>query len=176
MTLIELSDLEKAAFEALTRENDEGQGITEDEQFRIIDEWIAADADFKSKVDRYCDLITALNARANYRGEQARAISRLAASDSGIAEKIKRRLHSVMNLRDERKIETDHHVLTVVNNGGKLPVVVPAEWRQEPAKAPEQFHRHKIELDVRAIGDALEAGEVIEGCGFGERGTNLRIK
>lgn len=176
MTLIELSDWEREMMDALTHVRDDGDPITEEEQNAIIDQYIAADEQFKGKLDRYAAMMDALNARAAMRRERASAMAALAGRDSSLATRLKDRVHQVMKIRGEKKIETDERVFTVCGNGGKAPVVVPDQWRHDPASAPEEFHRHRIELDVAGIGAALESGAEIEGCAIGARGTYLRIK
>lgn len=175
MNLIELSTQERAWFEALTHVNEDGEPISEEEQARIIDAFVTADEQFKDKVDRYCELIHAFGARADYREYRANQLAQLARLDQSVADKLRARLKAVMELRGEVAIETDNHRLRIARNGGKAPVIVPDEWRQAPSSAPEAFHRRKIELDLTAIRAALEAGETIEGCAIGERGTRLTI-
>lgn len=175
ITLLELSGLEQELLEALTHEDEEGNPISEEEQSCIIDAYVDASDAFKSKVDRYCDLIDAFACRGSYQSDQAMRYAELARRNQSVADKLKARLRQVMELRGESKIETDNHKLSLVKNGGKAPLIVPQEWRFDPTKAPEQFHRRKIELDVNAIRATLEAGEAVEGCAIGERGKSLRI-
>jgi hypothetical protein len=175
MNLIELSEQERNWLEALTHVSDEGAPISEEEQVRIIEAYIAADEQFKDKVDRYCDLIEAFGARALYRDQQRERSEMLARQDQSVADKLKARLQTVMALRGEKLIETDNRKLKIVGNGGKAPLVVPDEWRANPTAAPEAFHKRKIELDLAAIRAKLEAGETVEGCRIGERGTRLTI-
>lgn len=175
MNLIELSDQERHWLEALTHVNEDGETISEEEQSRIIDAYIQANDEFVGKVDRYCTLINAFAARADYREAQARRFAELARLDESVATKMTARLKAVMQMRGDKQIETDNHRLRIVNNGGKAPLIVPPDWKANPASAPEQFHRRRIELDMTAIRAKLEAGEPVEGCAIGERGTRLTI-
>lgn len=175
LSLMELSGLEQTMLEALCQEDAEGNPISEEEQARIIENFIDASDAFKSKVDRYCDLIDAFACRASFQEDCASRYSELARRNQSVADKLKARLKAVMEMRGEVKIETDNHKLTLVNNGGKAPLIVPQEWRYDATKAPEQFHKRRIELDVIAIRATLEAGEAVEGCAIAERGKNLRI-
>lgn len=175
LSLMELSEREAAWLDAMTCEGIEGEPISEEEQARIIDEYIAADADFKNKVDRYCDLISAFGARAAYQEQMAEHYKELSRRNQSVADKMEARIKVVMELRGETKIETDNHRLSLVKNGGKAPLIVPAEWVIQPASAPEQFHFKVIRLDMNAIRNALESGDQIEGCAIADRGTHLRI-
>jgi len=175
MNLIELSEQERHWLEALTHVSDEGEPISEEEQARIIENFIQADEQFKAKVDRYCELIDAFGARAAYREDRAQHLALLARLDQSVSDKLRARLKVVMELRGDTQMETDNHRLRIARNGGKAPLIVPDSWRQAPSSAPEAFHRRKIELDLTAIRAALEAGETIEGCALGERGTRLTI-
>jgi len=176
MNLFDLSAKEQLWLDALTREDEDGNPISEDEQARIIDEYIAADADFKDKLDRYVELSKGFAMRASFREDQCSRLNELARRDKSVATKLEARLKAVMELRGDKRIETDLHELRICNNGGKAPLVVPDEWRRTPTSAPEEFHRHKIELDVNQIRTKLEAGESVPGCEIAERGTHLRIK
>lgn len=175
LSLMELSEREAAWLDALTQVNEDGNPISEEEQARIIDEYVQADASFKDKVDRYVDLIWAFGARADYQSMQASHYDALSRSNESVANKLRARLKVVMELRGESSIETDNHRLRLVNNGGKAPLVVPTLWKFDPTQAPERFHRRRIELDLNAIRDAVEAGEQIEGCAIAERGKSLRV-
>lgn len=175
MNLIELSEQERNWLEALTHVSDEGEPISEAEQARIIEAYVAADEQFKTKVDRYCELIEAFGARALYREHQAERYAELARLDQAVSDKLQNRVKAVMQLRGEKLIETDNRKLKIVGNGGKAPLIVPDEWRAQPTSAPEAFHKRKIELDLAAIRAKLEAGEMVEGCRIGERGTRLTI-
>lgn len=46
----------------------------------------------------------------------------------------------------------------------------------DPASAPEAFQRRVIQLDNTAIREAIRNDEAPEGCGLGERGTQIRIR
>jgi len=97
-------------------------------------------------------------------------------TDENTIKRLKTALHYFMLERGVTKIETPLHKLTIANNGGKAPLIVPEEWQEDPASAPERYHRRVVKLDVEAIRADLLGGEEIPGCAIGERGTHLRIK
>lgn len=179
MNLLDLSEQERAWYDALTGVNESGEPLSEAEQARIIEEYIAADEAFKGKVDRYCELIEAFTARAEYRQAQAVRLAKLGNQDESIAKRMTDRLKAVMILRGEKRIETDHFKPHVVGNGGVAPLIVPDTWRTNPELAPQEFQKRKeevtITLDTSLLRQKLAGGEVIEGCRIGERGTRLAL-
>jgi hypothetical protein len=74
---------------------------------------------------------------------------------------------------NKTKIETSKFRLSVVNNGGKIPLIIDDE-----SKMPEQFKivEFKESTDRDAIREALENGEVIEGARLGVRGNRIDIR
>lgn len=175
MNLIDLSAQEQQLLEALTHISPEGETISEEEQARIIEAYIVADGAFKDKLDRYCWLIEAFSARADFRHTQAARFVTLARLDESVATKMTNRIKAVMASRAEKQIETENFRVRIIGNGGKAPLIVPEEWRRNPASAPERFHRRRIELDLTVLRAAIEAGETVEGCFIGERGTRLAL-
>ena len=175
MNLIDLSEQERAWYDALTGVNESGEPLSEEQQAHIIEEYIAADEAFKGKVDRYCELIEAFSARAEYRQAQAARLNKLSNQDASVAKRMTDRLKAVMILRGEKRIETEHFKPHVVGNGGVAPLIVPEVWRSNPALAPAEFQKTKeeITLDLILVRQKLAAGETVEGCKIGERGTRL---
>ena len=100
----------------------------------------------------------------------------LADTDEAAITRLKTALHNFMIERNVTKIETTLHKLTLAKNGGKAPLTVAEAWRDDPACAPERYHRTVIHLDTELIRADLAGGEDVPGCAIGERGTHLRIK
>ncbi len=181
LNLIELSEREQALMDALDALDNtvSDSPLTDEQQAALIDEYLSAAGDLRGKIDNYCGLIESLAARGAYRIEQSQRIFDLGSADNALAEKLRRRLQAMMQLRGELKIETDFYKLSVRRNGGIAPLMVNPIWEKDPAEVPEAFHRviqQKIELNRRAIIDALNAGEPVDGCTFGERGAHLVIQ
>lgn len=174
MTLFEISD-ELAAIEELLTEN--GGDITDDAAGETLEAWFDQLTDARdAKIDDYCRLITMVTARANARTEELTRLGALVDTDENTIKRLKTALHNFMTERGVTKIETPLHRLTIAKNGGKAPLVIPEDWRNDPASAPEQYHRAVIHLDTELIRADLAGGEEIPGCAIGERGTHLRIK
>lgn len=127
------------------------------------------------KLDRYCGLIKSLEGMTAIREEEIKRLQALVKGDQATVKRLKDRLRIFVDGQGG-KVETSLHKLSVVKNGGKVPVLYPGEWAEDPTQAPESYHRRTIQLDVEAIRESLEAGEDIPGCSIGERGTHLRIK
>ena len=174
MTLFEISD-ELAAIEELLTEN--GGDITDDAAGETLEAWFDQLTDARdAKIDDYCRLITMVTARANARTEELTRLGALVDTDENTIKRLKTALHNFMLERGVTKIETPLHKLTIAKNGGKAPLVIPEDWRNDPASAPEQYHRAVIHLDTDLIRADLAGGEDVPGCAIGERGTHLRIK
>lgn len=173
MTLFEISD-ELAAIEELLTEND---GDISDAAGETLEAWFDQLTDARdAKIDDYCRLITMIRERAEARHREVMRLGALMDTDERAITRLKTALHNFMLERGVTKIETPLHKLTIANNGGKAPLIVPEEWQEDPASAPERYHRRVVKLDVEAIRADLLGGEEIPGCAIGERGTHLRIK
>jgi hypothetical protein len=178
MTLIELSEQEQELLEMVT-ETDEDLSLTEEQKEivkqSLVDDYLIMLEDLHSKMDSYASMIKGLKVRANFRSDEASTLSSLAKKDLNLTKLLEQRLVAVLQGRGEKRVETMLHKITVAQNGGKRPLIVPRQWESEPASAPEQFHRHKIELDKEAVRTALLEGTEIEGCKIDEPGFHLRI-
>jgi hypothetical protein len=174
MTLFEISD-ELAAIEELLTEN--GGDITDDAAGETLEAWFDQLTDARdAKIDDYCRLITMIRERAEARHREIMRLGALADTDENAIARLKTALLNFMTERGVTKLETPFHKLTIANNGGKAPLIVPDAWRDDPASAPEQYHRKVVHLDTELIRADLAGGEEIPGCAIGERGTHLRIK
>lgn len=157
---------------------EEVDGDVSDESVEeAINAWFEeVESNQNAKVNNYCKLIANLESYSKSREEEAARLSKAAKSFENKAKLLKERLLGYMRFHNIPKITTDLFTVSVANNGGKAPLTFPKEWAEEPASAPEQFHRRKLELDLTALRDALEAGDQIEGCEIGPRGNHLKIK
>lgn len=127
------------------------------------------------KVDGYCCLVRNLSGQAAARKAEATRMADLARTDQNKAERLKDRL--LWFLRDVAQVKhmsTDRFNLTVADNGGAVPLIVPPD----PSDWPVEFVREVRSemLDKEAVRKALEAGEEVSGCSLGTRGQNLRIR
>lgn len=138
-----------------------------------ITEWLAEmDSDLKAKVDGYAAYVTELLALAAARNDEAKRLRERAKVNENAAKRLKERLLWALQERGIERLDTLRYTVTVSTAGGlqKLDVHVPAE------ELDEKFQRVAIEADNKAIREAIEAGEDVEGATLIERGTVLRIK
>lgn len=175
MNLIQLSEMEQDLFERLSDPDTGETALSEEQQAQIIDEYLSAKDAFEEKADRYAYLIRGIKARAEFRNEEMRRFRKLANADSRLASLLEERLILVLQNRGSKTLQTPHFKLRVQTNGGLPPLIIPQEWEQEPAKAPEQFHRKVIELDKVAIRQEIKDGNEVEGCRIGEPAKRLSI-
>jgi hypothetical protein len=121
--------------EALLTES-EGE-IADDEAGEALAAWfdqLIEDRD--NKIDNYCRLITSITARANARAAEASRLDALTTTDQLAVERLKTALKTFMERHDLKKLETPLHKLTVAANGGRLPLIIPETWQQDPELAP----------------------------------------
>ena len=149
--------------------------VTDPKVLEAVSAWFdELDADLKGKVDNYAALITTLDARAEVRAKEAERLARRAKTDAASAQFLKDRLRTELEARGMQKVETDRYRVSVVANGGKLPLVLGDEleipdayWREVPARK---------EIDRDAIRQALDAGRPVAGARYGDRGRRLSIR
>lgn len=181
-TLFNLGDRAAALYEELTAERiDPTTGapivLTEDEQSAIIDAYLEAEGAVEDKVDAYCAVWRELTLRAESRGLEGKRLAALADRDSKRADSLKQRLQFYFEFHGLKKMETAHNSLSLVGNGGVLPVLV-AEGTN-PEDIDERFHRvipARIEIAKDEVRNALEAGETLDFATLGVRGKRLSIK
>lgn len=178
MTLIELAEAEQELLELLAFVDEDPNWTDEQKETikqSILADYFATAKQLEIKVDSYASMIRGLKARAAFRKEEADDLYYLSKQDSSLVKTLEQRLILVLQGQGNTKLQTSRHKITVAQNGGKKPLVVPKEWESDPASAPEQFHRHKIELDKETLRSILSEGVEIEGCKIGEAGFHLRI-
>lgn len=180
-TLFNLGDKVAALYELLTSERTDENGapspFTEDEQASIIDAYLEAEGDVHQKVDGYCALMAEFSARSEVRALESKRLAALASRDANRAESLKERLKAYFTIHSIKKMETPHHSLSLVNNGGKLPVLISESVN--PDDLDERFQRTipaQIEIDKEMVRKALEAGDELDFASLGQRGTRLSIK
>lgn len=180
-TLFNLGDKAAALYDLLTNERLDETGapvtFTEGEQSAIIDAYLEAEGDVHQKVDGYCALIAEFTMRAEARAAEANRLTALCKRDTARAESLKARLKFYFEFHSIKKMETPRHSLSLVNNGGKLPVVIAESVN--PDDLEEQFQRTipaRIEIDKEAVREELESGGKLDFATLGQRGTQLKIK
>lgn len=148
--------------------------VTDAEMSKAIAEHMASiDEALESKAESYACLIRTLESRSEARKQEAARMSVLAKSDAALAERLKFSLRESMIRTGRTKINTDKFRLSVVNNGGKIPVVI-----TDADSIPEMFKRTEFvqTIDKDMIRESLERGAIVQGASLGDRGQRLDIK
>jgi len=132
------------------------------------------DVALTEKVEGYARLIREHEARAAALKEEAERITALRKTSENRAKWLKARLVEAFDGLDIKKLQTATHVVSVANNGGKIPV----EVNVDTADLPDAYVRTTVKTapDLDALRDALTAGADIPGVQLGQRGRSLRIK
>lgn len=144
-----------------------------DEQ-AIIDTMEGLQGEIEDKADGYAKVMKQMDAEAEGLEKE---IERLTARKRTIQRNkdlMKTRLRDAMIATGKLKIKTELFGFSVVNNGGKLPVI----YATDPEQLPEAY---KIEVKTykandEAVRKALDAGKESPFFRYGERGKSLRIR
>ena len=129
----------------------------------------------EQKLDSYAGLIEEYAAVARARREHAKKLEDSARVIDNKAEVLKARLKYFFERTGRtRPVVGQRYTVSVVKNGGKLPL----KLHCDPEQMPEQFRRAvtSYKADTDAIRAALEGGEQLVFAELGERGTRLQIK
>lgn len=162
-----------------------GGEITDAEVEAQIDEWLSEIGDaLNEKLDAYVTLIAEFQARAEARKRESERLRARAQVDANNAERLKARLRLYFERTGKRKVETARFTVSLVNSGGKLPLIINPAFVAQPELLPEQLRKVTFAPDGDAIRRALESGELAsfetDGVNriafFGERSTSIRIK
>jgi hypothetical protein len=173
-TLFQIADEISVLHDLLT---ECGGELPDAEAEAAIDEWLAeTNLALEKKMDSYCGLIREFEARSEAREIEAKRLMAIAGADGNEAKRLKARLKAFFEICGLTKLETPRFRVSIQNNGGALPLIVPPAWESDPAEAPEAFQRRVIELDRQAIREAIRNEEETHGACLGERGTQLRIR
>lgn len=157
----------------LGRELVELEGLLEETGGELSDEeldrYLALQDDEARKVDQLCDWIATLDSDVEYAKAQVLALEVIVANEkkrwqaqadrktltsARVQHRLKVHFQTVRN--GEALTTPSGRTIKLAKAGGKRAVTFPVEWEQDPARAPEGFHRRKIELDKAAIRAAVE--------------------
>lgn len=173
--LFELGDAASALQEFLTTEHD--PELTQEDEAEALRMFLSVSEDLDVKVDGYCALIAEFSARATARRTEAARLAALASKDKSQTDRLEAALKLFMQMNGHKKFETLRYRVSLVNNGGKVPLIVQPDV--DPTQLDEQYQRTipaKIELDREAVRKELESGGDLVFATLGERGQHLKIK
>jgi hypothetical protein len=124
------------------------------------------------KVDRIVSVIRDFRAKAAARNAEARALAASARAEDAKADSLQEYIGHCLRTAGARKWSGTIHEVAVCANGGKRPL----EVKLHPSDLPMAYQRITLDADTDAIRAALDRGEAITGCSYGERGTHIRVK
>lgn len=137
-------------------------------------ELAAIEDSFEVKAEKVALYIRNLEGLAKAAGAEAQRLADLEGHRQRTADSLKRYLFENMKLTGKLKIDRPLAKLSVVNNGGSLPV----EWNGLPEEIPEGYRITKIvySLDrAKVLADHKEQRPLPLGITVRERGQTLRI-
>lgn len=164
--------------------NEREGDITDPEVEAAINAWFEENADnLEDKIDGYFYLIS--HAEAEYReaSEEAARCAAIAQHHKGRADQYRNRLKWWMEQTGNAKVSGKLHTISLANNGGPLPVVIPDDVAATDLPFSFQRRTETINVDKEAILNALQRHNcnelIINGrimAAIGERGKHLRFK
>ncbi len=158
--LFDLSD-EILSLEARLDDDD----LTDEERQALVDQWLEAQGDVTAKLDNYAAFITSLESCAEQRKFQANRMRILAQADENRAKRLREALKIYFERHELTKFKTPRFTIALQANGGKRALTIPQSWEQEPALAPELFHKVVVELNRdtirRVVEDFYELAEAV---------------
>jgi Siphovirus Gp157 len=149
------------------------------EQDRAIDNWLAqlegTIAERNEKLDNYAGLIAEISHRAEIRKAEAKRLSDRADIDENKAKALRSHLQKFFEAHNLKKVDSKRYTLTLVKNGGKLPVLYDSQNIED---YPEAYRKTVTTTspDREAIRKALESGQSLDFARLGDRGQSMRIK
>ena len=167
-TLLELSD----EIICLERELEAAEDIETREI--LITQYFSAVGDRNQKIDAYAGLIRELELRAEVRKSEAERMQNRSRIDMNKAQFLKDRLLMVFKTFNISIVEGSRFKISKNLNGGKLPVIISCPIECLPENYLKQIITIKPNLEL--IAEDLEAGVIIDGVCWGERGESIRIK
>ena len=148
LAMAEDPDVDQDVF-ADTLEGLEGEIEDKAEAYAIVMKELKAEADkFDAEGKRLLDHADHLNARID---------------------RMKAALMNSMSTIGKEKISTEHFKVSIVKNGGLLPLKFTGD-------VPDEYKMLKPEIDVKRIRETLMTGAKLEFAYLGERGQHLSIR
>lgn len=129
---------------------------------------------YLEKIDRYLGLIQSLKYWVQVRKSERDRINKIIARDERTIQFLQTKLKTHLESQGVEKLRTNRFNLSVCRNGGKTPIGLAV---RSPEELPEKFQRVRVEADMTAIREALEAGEDLsEIAHWKQKSSHLLIK
>jgi hypothetical protein len=182
-TLLDLNEKLTQLDELL--ENLEGIDIPADlaQEFEaVLSERDETQEAYLEKIDNYLGLIQSRKYWVQVRKAEYQRLKESVERDERTVQFLQDKLKAHLEGKGVKKLRTKRFNLSVCRNGGKQPIELNVE---SPEDLPKRFQKVRIEPDLTAIREALEAGEDLNAMSGGrseaiaywkEKGSHLRIK
>ena len=168
-TLLQITDDMAALGDLLS---DCGGDISSPEVEAAITAWESELTDnLHDKLDAYAVLISEMEARAAVRKAEAKRIAERAKVDENSASALRERLRMVFQIKQLPTVETKRYKISLVNNGGKAPLLIEGEVPNEFTKTVTV-----IEPDKDKIRQFIEGGGTTSFARIGDRGQRISIR
>lgn len=150
-------------------------GLLEDYEVEPSDELVRAlsglEANIEKKADGYCSIIRELQNRVEVCEKEVARLEARANQFARKAEWLRGRLLLAMQAIKAEKITTATNTISIVKNGGQLPLQLIG-----PVPEEYQIKQEVVSNNMLAIREKLEAGEQLPFAVLKPRGVHLRIK
>ena len=123
------------------------------------------------KLDAFVYVIKGKEARSKALLEDVKVKREEAQILKNATERIKYMMIETLEQRGMKEMLGDTCKIRIRKHGGKEPLLIEDEDLLE-----DKWFKQRVMVDKTAIREALQAGESIPGCSFGERGRGLTIK
>lgn len=139
----------------------------------LADTLESLDYEIEEKADAYVAVIGELNADVEKIDAEIKRLTARKKTISGNADRIKQNLQDTMTAIGKKKIKTALHTISVVKNGGKVPLVIDSIDIEE---LPDIFVNVEKSINKNIIREYLEKGGELGYARFGEQGYHLTIR
>tara|TARA_R100000808_G_C2131669_1_gene140752 strand:+ start:161 stop:853 length:693 start_codon:yes stop_codon:yes gene_type:complete len=129
------------------------------------------DLDIESKLDNMVYVIKEKESRSKALLEDSKVKREEARVLQNSADRIKEIMIDTLEQRGVKELLGETCKIRIRKHGGKEPLLIEDEDLLE-----DKWFKPRVLVDKSAIREALQAGESIPGCSFGERGRGLTIK
>lgn len=137
-----------------------------------IAQWFEiSEAERNRKIDAYLASIAELEKKAIDDEAEARRLKANADTAKRRAEALREQLKPFLESQKLKTLKTSNYKVTLVKNGGKLPVVV----QKLAAELPEKYQRVSVTPNLITIRRDLEAGKKLSFAYLGERSSRVKI-
>lgn len=121
------------------------------------------------KCDDYAAVMRQISAEIDMYSAEAEFIEKNIAYRQNALKRMKEAVKNSMIALEKDEIKGEKFTFKLVNNGGKIPMIIDGD-------VPDSFTKITVAPDNEKIRAALEDGQSLDFAHLGERGKNLRIK